>query len=636
MAQPHQQYSMPARTDSPGATSPGGGLQWSFPPHKRQRTEANSASQPGSPYVQSPYGMSPGTPSAPSTTASPHFSNVQLSPNSYNTPYSNGNPPSTNLPNPNQSFYPTPNLSPHAFPGQHQASDNPSNAHNDLMMARSPPGIMGPPPVKTVEKAREKDDPNDILGAVGIDLADEERYMLSQYRPAYDIPQAGSQVGNISASRAFTQFAPGGVGSFYGAGPANQPADPTKLSQEEFQQKAADQAWYAAAQSLAVSRSKELNNPFLTVGKVQLRMAKIAKENGLSLNLGPNGAMGTMKLPQNFAKSTVNISSTVGPDGVLLTTSGTFLPEDSLLVDQLALLSISTKHRLRCLLEDASRLARGRRQTSHGVVPAEWADVAIPVKSSSAMPDSDVRSGWESAVSPLTKPRKRMFGMCDVIPLLISTGSHSIANILPTPASDGAKTPSGGVKFKNELAQALRGTALKERDLEEERIKKRRAKASGDGSRQASIAPGTPGLIAPDFPEKAFTKKEQKKKAEKVNEAASHAAANTTTAKFLGGGRFGNKKYSWMTGGGSGPASGTSTPSRIHTQGLPGLGVGAVSNRPERLTSEGVRRIGEWREDREKGANIQLRDWVAVLEDDGMEKRALQRAYTLLDTSEPK
>ncbi len=98
----------------------------------------------------------------------------------------------------------------------------------------------------------------------------------------------------------------------------------------------------------------------------------------------------------------------------------------------------------------------------------------------------------------------------------------------------------------------------------------------GDGTpRQGSIAPSTPGLIAPESTEKAPTKKEQKKKAEaKINEAATHAAANVTTAQFLGGGGglFGKKKkYSWMNQIPGGSASGASTPGRIATQGLPGL-----------------------------------------------------------------
>jgi hypothetical protein len=151
--------------------------------------------------------------------------------------------------------------------------------------------------------------------------------------------------------------------------------------------------------------------------------------------------------------------------------------------------------------------------------------------------------------------------------------------------------------------------------------------------------PGTPGSIAPDPMEKAPTKKEQKKKAEaKLNEAANHAAANVTTAQFLGGGGgiFGKKKkYSWMTGGGSG--SGTSTPAKLMTQGLPGTPSGSVGNaREEKFTHEGVRRLGTWREDKEKGVGIQIRDWVTVLEEDGREKRALQRAYATLDESQPK
>lgn len=40
--------------------------------------------------------------------------------------------------------------------------------------------------------------------------------------------------------------------------------------------------------------------------------------------------------------------------------------------------------------------------------------------------------------------------------------------------------------------------------------------------------------------------------------------------------------------------------------------------------------FGQFREDRETGSGIQLRDVVSVLEHDGKEKRALQRAYSRL------
>jgi hypothetical protein len=91
-------------------------------------------------------------------------------------------------------------------------------------------------------------------------------------------------------------------------------------------------------------------------------------------------------------------------------TKGVFLPHDSLLVDQLALLSIATNYRLRGMIEDAVKLAKGRQTGSHGIVPEDWADVAAPSQAahSSIVPEGAVRTGWESAVSPRSTPLKRM------------------------------------------------------------------------------------------------------------------------------------------------------------------------------------------------------------------------------------
>lgn len=206
---------------------------------------------------------------------------------------------------------------------------------------------------------------------------------------------------------------------------------------------------------------------------------------------------------------------------------------------------------------------------------------------------------------------------------------------MPTPVSESAKTQTKS--FGSDVASTLRKTASKERDAEEARLRRRKARESGEGSRTGSINPGTPGSIAPDIPEKPPTKKEMKKKAEaKTSEAASHAAANVTTGQFLGGrSLFGKKKnYAWMTAGGSG--SGTSTPGRIMTQGLGGSSNAPIINSgPEKLTTDGVRRLGTWREDGDKGRSIQLRDWIMVLEDDGREKTALQKAYTYDDARNP-
>ncbi|KAL3424500.1 hypothetical protein PVAG01_03781 [Phlyctema vagabunda] len=635
MAQPQQQFPMPQRPFSPpqSATSPDAPAQFSLPPNKRQRLSPNPPSQPPSPYVQSPYAMSPGASAPPSATASPHFQNIQLPPNVYNTPYANGNttptvphpppqpPQAQPQPPPHMAAQQRPNFPPHLG---HQIPHGQAqhNNFNNQAMTPQPVGMMGPP-LKPSEKKDDGTDMMDVLGGTGIDLREEEQYTFQLYNTSYNSQVSGSQSGTISSGHSFTQFPPGDEASFYGAGPANQVDKIGDKAQNKFEQEQADAAWARAAKDIAVSRSRELANPFLNVGNVHKLADKISRENGLKLNLDSKGSMGHMKLPDQFPNSSVKVTTVVGPDGTAtVTTQGTFIPEDSHLVDQLALISIASKHRLRFLIEDAVRLARGRQTGSHGIVPADWADAAAPVHAanSSLVLDEPAREGWDSAVSPRSNPLKP-------------------SNNLPTPVSEGVKTPTGTIKFSNEVVNALRASAAKERDYEEARLRKRQARTNPDGTpRQGSVAPGTPGSVAPEPNEKAPSKKEQKKKQEaKINEAASHDSANATSSKFLGGGGglFGKKKkYSWMTGG-AGAGSGASTPGKLMTQSLTGTSERAPAV-PEKLTSEGARRLGTWREDHEKGKNIQLRDWITVLEDDGREKRALQLAYVALDDSQPK
>ena len=412
MAQPQQQYPIPQqRPFSPpqSATSPGTPQQFALPPNKRQRLSPNPPSQPGSPYVQSPYGMSPNATAPPSAGASPHFANVQLPQGVYNTPYSNGHTtPTLSLPQ-SQPNHTQPHQSPLNFPNQNQINHQ---ANYNYTMAPQTPGTMGPPS-KPADKPKEDGiDPMDVLGGTGIDLREEEQYTFQMYNNSFNSQQSGSQSGTISSGHSFTQFPPGDDGSFYGAGPANATAEATTAkSQDEYLSKAADKAWNDAARNLAISRQRELNNPFLLVGNVHMRMDKIAKENGITLKKDPhNGTMGTMKLPGDFSNPTVKMQTAVGPNGALVATTGTFISAESLLVDQLALMSIATKHRLRILLEDATRLAKGRQTGSHGVIPDEWAEVAAPTNtaSTSLITEGAPRSGWESAVSPHSNPLKRM------------------------------------------------------------------------------------------------------------------------------------------------------------------------------------------------------------------------------------
>ena len=208
--------------------------------------------------------------------------------------------------------------------------------------------------------------------------------------------------------------------------------------------------------------------------------------------------------------------------------------------------------------------------------------------------------------------------------------------------------PKKLAKISSYLTTTMRDLAKQEREWEEARLRKRQKRKDGipdsgtAPSRSASVAPGTPGSVAPEG-EKAPTKKETKKQqAAKTAEANNHANQNLTSSMFAGlggtGKLFGNKKkgktYDWMNVGRGG--SGASTPAKgtggkAGPTGTPGPQGG---NMP--LTTEARNRLGTWREDKEKGKNIQLRDWVAVLENDGRETQALQKAYIHLDLSAPR
>ncbi|KAI8152365.1 hypothetical protein K4K61_010654 [Colletotrichum sp. SAR11_59] len=478
------------------------------------------------------------------------------------------------------------------------------------------PGAMGPPSRPPDRPQKEYDyDPTDSLAGTGIDLRAEEQYLSDLYVPD------GQRTG-------YAPYPPGNKGSFYGAGPANQPAQPAGVTtQNALVAQEAEKAWQESAKRLATTRTMELNNAFLQIPIIFRKAEKFAKEQGLSLNLeikNNNQPMGRMRLPEEFPNPSVTVSTKTGPDATMVTTTGTWIPQEAYLVDQLALLSLATKQRLRTLMEDSNRIAKNRQKSSHGEVPEEWQTAAAPLKSAMETQEVDAtqQTGTENGSSP--RPQKRSL-----------EDAHSSQ---PNKVQKVAAT--------NTMSHTVREVGKAERDWEERRLRRRNARKDGTAeagsttSRAGSVAPGTPGGSAPDS-EKQISKKEQKKlDAVKKAEASSHANQNITSSMFVGmpktGSLFGKKKggksYSWMTGG-----SGATTP-RL---GTPGKAGGAAASGPpapanHALTVEGRARLGNWREDKEKGKNIQLRDWVAALEGDEVEQRAMQAAYDKMDTSDPK
>jgi hypothetical protein len=241
---------------------------------------------------------------------------------------------------------------------------------------------------------------NDMLLGTGIDLEEEAEYM-----------------NNLEPRNGFPHLPAGGRDSFYGAGPANQPAEPTDAkTQEELAALVADRVWNEAAHRLAVTRSQEMRHHLLEPGVVHKRLHDIASKFGLGLNLDikPDARsqyIGKFAAPAEFPKPELKMSYRPGPDGkdALVQTWGSFIPKESFLVDQIALLSIGTKERLRDLLSDANKISVTRQKSSHGAIPADWLDAAVPQSPRvNGVYTEGARTGAESAVSPRTNPLKRM------------------------------------------------------------------------------------------------------------------------------------------------------------------------------------------------------------------------------------
>lgn len=486
------------------------------------------------------------------------------------------------------------------------------------------PGVtnMGPPTIlpagsgysdatrqtskSTSNKAAVAYDMDDMLMNTGIDLEEEAEFL------------------NNIDNRGFPNLPPGNRQSLYGAGPANQPAQHTDArTQEELAAEAADRAWNEAAMRLAKSRSQEIAHHLLEPGILHKRLSDTVQKFGLSLNLETrqDGSryMGKMANPAEFREPLklrepqIIVKVQKGPDNAMVETVGSFIPADAFLVDQIALLSISTKQRLGELLSDANKIATTRQKSAHGVVPQEWADAALTVDRAGEAP----RTGVESAVSPRTNPLKR--------------SADELSNGLPTPVSEASPA--------NYLVDAMLVVGKESRNVEEARLKKRqklaekagdKTKEGGDGtSRAGSVAPGTPGSIAPEAPEvKAPTKKESKKAAKLAE--ASNTSVNQTLGLFAGGKK---KRYAWMMGG-TGSGASTPRPQAGGAPGTPGSTAGANLKVPEGpLTKPSVTYLGQFREDSEKGKNIQLRDWIIALEERGFDQKSLQQAFDILDRS---
>lgn len=328
--------------------------------------------------------------------------------------------------------------------------------------------------------------------------------------------------------------------------------------------------------------------------------------------------------------------------------------------DIVTLLSLAASERLKTLLTRSTALAKVRRRPQT-TITGEWAD-----KIAGATTEGGTNAASSSPKNNLKSEKKTSFALSFAESLLTRppTGSFSATGLgsPPPPGSLATSTATLGgpsatlgagapeqptATLQNATARALRQLKQTEYERDQARQRKRaKREASLLASGGAPSTPGTPSApgadTAPGTPTmepKVSLKESRKQQASKIEEAASHRAANATANMMMGGfgGAFGlggkkkKKTYSWMNAGG-GPGGGMVGARAGPVLGGPGLG-GIMEGQGQAQGDLGGlnwtgQRLGVWREDGERGKGIQIRDWVGALEGDGRTGgKSVVRAY---------
>ncbi|KAF4553499.1 Hypothetical protein D9617_7g032270 [Elsinoe fawcettii] len=597
------------------------------PPQRPQQLQQQQ--RPFSPFQQQPAHSPPGIalPPAKRQRLSPGVGSPQLTtspfPESPYGPFSApaGSPPPFNVPQP------------HAY-------------------SASPPpaGVMGPPPRPTAEQKAAKEnkekekvtdisDISDAMWGSGVDLREEENYLSSTNRTFYGTQSFSQSFGDsqstiVSPNNSFGALSQGLSGSqTQGTGPISQPPSSMESIEAEIDRKHRE-----AAMKYAKEHELHLRDPFLLGNSTRHKIHRIAVDQGVQLDVKglyepPRPAPRPAQTPQGVNGMVAVGDRDTGVAAIkaksIPETQHAFLEEGARYADILSLVSLATNERIRSLLDDAHKIARGRQLGSHGTAPPEFADIAVGQgrRSVSVKAESVTGSAWDPAKTP--------------------------------PASADGKQET--VSFTSSLPSHLSSLAISEHKAEAARIKRRKERAAkaasaanasapdaevaAPGASPVTPGPGTPAPATPisnDSPanpmaaDKPLTKKEREKMAKAgQSEAVMHKAANTTAAMQLGFGKKA-KKYSWMMGGpgAAAPTNPFAKPSK------PSGGESRKEDRSKEVNGEAKkekkglgkeRKFGDWREDGEKGKGVQLRDLAAVLERDGKSRRALELAWLKMD-----
>lgn len=517
----------------------------------------------------------------------------------------------------------------------------PTNGYDDYerdtkRRKTSPSGtIKAPQPPNAKPSPEERMDINDLSDLVvssGIDLRKEEDYLANSYqyrqtpqpRPSHH-PTGQHQYGSIQQQSQPTNFDLLSRTNFPAIGQRNnqaQPPSPHPHPEEELESKQK-----RAARTTAEAAQYHLNDPFLQGFSMRQRMERIANDNGIKVTMSglydkinhnkpdPKPIDHTKPYPQSMSTPQSAVDRDDAPS---------MLTRNAPLDPMFSLISLAANERVRGLLEDAFSLTRGRQITADGRIPPEYR----------ALTSSITTADDPSEASSATTTNK----------------STSINAILTAAART------------DRAAEVARLKKRAERKARRDRLASSNP-ASTDPTNPSLSADGTPlsltdgnvaaggTLVGSMAPEVKMSKKEleRQKKADMANEEAQTRNANSAVAMALGG----KSKYAWMNKakGGAGGASGTSTPMRgvgtakaaggasgaAGTAGGSGAAAGGTAKAGANvngatsmaLGKDGLpppgldRTYGVWREDGPGGRDVQLRDWIGVLEGDGRERKAL-------------
>lgn len=463
---------------------------------------------------------------------------------------------------------------------------------------------MPPPPRPNKEEREEKvgvEDLGDALFGSGINLKDEEAALSRSYRDSFE----SSTLSGGNSFDLLTQSANGDARCEHLKRQLGNLAPRFEQTEVDLEFAVKRQA---AARAKAEKCQHHLNNPFLLGNVLRLRADSLAKEGGVALDV--NGL---------YVKNRPEPSTTVMMNGD--NTQGIVLAESKIehgvpFAEVLSLISLAANERMRNLIDEAHAIARARRYGDHGRVPPEFADLATgdgERRTEQLKPENISNSPWDRV--------------------------EDDSQALPT------------ISHQSRINTALRDLATRDTESETLRLKKRALRAA----RLAESNPKDEDTLLPDAlldPNATITdntpkisKKEALRLQKEAKSKSEETIAQTTnqTANMMMGNRKG-KQYSWMTGGSTpGPTnrfakapttSVAATPAPGTPTGSSGAAGTAVLGKEVAVSAPDTRKWGEWSEVGPEGKGIQGRDWVLVLERDGRERKALQKALLGLRSGE--